>query len=379
MYKPSVMCLRSVGIAIVAVVFAVAPEKSIAQTCIAPPSGMVAWFPGDGVTNDLVTGTNGIASSGVGYAAGMVGEAFHFDGVTGVVNFPQSPSLNVGAALTIEFWMRADTDNPITSFQGLVVTEYYGMEIGQGFVPGGIGAEFFVSTNGSDYHHSTDGSSGSPIITPGVWYHYAGVFDGSALVLYENGVVVRTALHAGAIAPMSPDGFLSIGGSEGWIARHPSEAFARYFKGLIDEVTIFNRALSPSEVQDIYGAGAAGRCKPGSASLTAAIRPPINADGSSVFNVNRGVVPVKFTLAENGVDTCELPPATISVSRTAGGVRGAINESEFIHPSDDGSSFRVSGCQYIYNLNSRSLGTGTYAVDISIGGVVVGTGAFSLR
>jgi hypothetical protein len=58
---------------------------------------------------------------------------------------------------------------------------------------------------------------------------------------------------------------------------------------------------------------------------SAQIQQPINLDGSSVFSVKRGVVPVKFTLTLNGVATCELPPATISLIRTAGGVIGAID------------------------------------------------------
>src|SRR5207248_2064307 len=51
----------------------------------------------------------------------------------------------------------------------------------------------------------------------------------------------------------------------------------------------------------------------------AQVQPPINADGSSVFTVKRDVVPVKFTLTDNGSPTCDLPPATIVVTRTAGG------------------------------------------------------------
>lgn len=115
--------------------------------------------------------------------------------------------------------------------------------------------------------------------------------------------------------------------------------------------------------------------------LSAAIQPPINANGSSVFNARRGVVPVKFTLAANGAPTCELPSATISLFRTAGGSLGPINESNFIQPSDSGSNFRidVTNCQYVYNLGSSSLGVGTYLVQINIGGGAVGAGTFSLK
>jgi hypothetical protein len=54
-------------------------------------------------------------------------------------------------------------------------------------------------------------------------------------------------------------------------------------------------------------------------SYAAQVQQPINADGTSVFNVRRGVVPVKFTLTQGGVATCALPPATIAVTRTARG------------------------------------------------------------
>ena len=113
--------------------------------------------------------------------------------------------------------------------------------------------------------------------------------------------------------------------------------------------------------------------------FTAEVQPPINSDGSSVFNSKRGVVPVKFTLTENGSPTCNLPPATISLARTAGGVPGPIDESSFLQAADSGSNFRFDGCQYVYNLASNSLGTGTYLVQISIDGFPVGSATFGLQ
>jgi hypothetical protein len=95
--------------------------------------------------------------------------------------------------------------------------------------------------------------------------------------------------------------------------------------------------------------------------------------------VRRGVVPVKFTLTQGGVATCALPPATIAVTRTAGGMTGEINESVYTMPADSGSNFRIDGCQYIYNLNSGALGVGTYRIDIKINNQVVGSAIFELR
>ena len=91
------------------------------------------------------------------------------------------------------------------------------------------------------------------------------------------------------------------------------------------------------------------------------------------------VVPVKFTLTENGTPTCTLPPATITVTRTGGGVIGEVNESVYTMPADSGSNFRIDGCQYVYNLNSRALGVGVYRVDIKISGQVVGSATFGFK
>jgi hypothetical protein len=112
----------------------------------------------------------------------------------------------------------------------------------------------------------------------------------------------------------------------------------------------------------------------------AQVQPPINADGSSVFKANRGVVPVKFTLTLNGAPTCQLPPATVSLGRITGTVVGSIAESAYLMPSDNGSNFRTGAdCQYIYNLGTGSLGKGTYQVNIAIGGAIVGSGVFGLN
>jgi sugar lactone lactonase YvrE len=113
--------------------------------------------------------------------------------------------------------------------------------------------------------------------------------------------------------------------------------------------------------------------------LKAQIQQPINADGTSVFNVRRGVVPVKFTLTQDGAATCALPPATIAVTRTSGATTGAIDESVYTSSADTGSNFRINSCQYLYNLSASALGVGTYRADIKIDGTVVGSATFQLK
>jgi Beta-propeller repeat len=116
-----------------------------------------------------------------------------------------------------------------------------------------------------------------------------------------------------------------------------------------------------------------------SALYVATVQQPINADGSSVFTAMRGVVPVKFNLAIAGTATCQLPPATISLTRTTGASLGSVDESTYLQASDTGSSFRADGCQYVYNLATSSLGVGKYLVNLSIDGIVVGSATFGLK
>ena len=135
--------------------------------------------------------------------------------------------------------------------------------------------------------------------------------------------------------------------------------FARVVDGRID--------IGAFEVQDVHPC------------YTAQIQQPINADGTSVFNVRRGVVPVKFALTLNGMATCNLPPATIVVTRTAGEVIGSVDEDLYSGPADNGSNFRIANCQYAYNLSASAMGVGTYRVDIMINSQAVGSASFALR
>ena len=112
---------------------------------------------------------------------------------------------------------------------------------------------------------------------------------------------------------------------------------------------------------------------------TATVQQPINTDGSSVFKAGKGVLPVKFTLAVGGQPTCTLPPATIALTQLSGAVTGPVNESDYTMAADSGSDFRISSCQYIYNLSLTSLPAGTYQAAINIDNTTVGNATFELR
>jgi hypothetical protein len=134
---------------------------------------------------------------------------------------------------------------------------------------------------------------------------------------------------------------------------------------------VFNPPMLYDQRGSAYNRVALGRIDTGAfevqivtPSYAGQVQPPINADGTSVFRTRRGVVPVRFTLTQDGVASCDLPPATIAVTRNGGGVTG---------------NFRIDNCQYVYNLNARALGAGIYRVDILINDQAVGGASFELR
>lgn len=193
-----------------------------------------------------------------------------------------------------------------------------------------------------------------------------------------NGSVVDTATNT-VIAPAIPELSGSSGialnatGTRLYVAVTDSSTATGH---LLTVDTATHAVISTLPTGGNHASGIAlSPCRPYSAQS----KPPINDDGSSAFAANRGVIPVKFTLTNNGEPTCTLPAATIAVTRTAGTTTGNVNEAVYAMAADSGSNFRNDGCQYVYNLNAAALGPGTYSVMINIDGQTVGTATFKLK
>jgi len=86
-------------------------------------------------------------------------------------------------------------------------------------------------------HVVSDTAASGTALPLNIWTHLAFSYDGATLRLYINGVQVGTQALTGPIAAST--GSLRIGGNAVW---------GEYFKGLIDEVRIYNRALSAGEI-----------------------------------------------------------------------------------------------------------------------------------
>jgi hypothetical protein len=95
------LCFGTLGIVVGA------PHTAMSQSaCIPAPTGMVAWWPGDGNADDIVGGRNGTLVNGAGFDPGMVGQAFSFNGVNWV-EVPDDPIWTLGTSdFTIDLWVK---------------------------------------------------------------------------------------------------------------------------------------------------------------------------------------------------------------------------------------------------------------------------------
>jgi hypothetical protein len=113
---------------------------------------------------------------------------------------------------------------------------------------GTIHYQLAFDTSGVGFGGSSGGASTPWQIPLNTWVHLAGTFDGGTFRLYTNGLLAATA--AGTLGPAASTP-LRIG---------VSGSCPQTFIGLLDEISIFNRALSSNEVAAIYLAGSNGKC-----------------------------------------------------------------------------------------------------------------------
>ena len=228
--------------------------ESAKSTCLSPPTNLVSWWSAEGNAND-VAGTNNGSFIGAIYDIGEVGFAFSFNGGSNNVIIPASATLDVGSGggLTVEAWIKTtdtSTGRPIIEW---APNGNYGVHFWvHAFGAGVLYADLFGTDGASHILQSPSG-----VVTNNVFQHVALTYDKASGIgrLYGNGVLV-TEVNLGSFTPVtSPD--LYIGYRPSFVPYGPIP-----FKGLIDETSVYSRALSASEIVAIYNAGAAGKCGP---------------------------------------------------------------------------------------------------------------------
>lgn len=214
-------------------------------------SGLVGWWSGERNTNDDLDINNGNLLGGLKFGPGKVGKGFLFDADGQGVKIPSSPSLTIRNDITFSAWI-----NP-SSLGIMPIIEYD--TSGEG--SGGLGIHFWIYPDSKTLFVNLINTNGTlcEVDAPGTiqmnqFQHVVMTYSQSTEIakLYVNGSVVKQQ-QVGRIS-LATNGSVNIGYRDASV----SLQFAT-FRGVIDEVSIYNRALSDDEIKAIYDFGSTGK------------------------------------------------------------------------------------------------------------------------
>ncbi len=211
-------------------------KNSLITITAQPPNniGLVAAYNFEGSSTTTATDLSGYGNHGSIKEAALVtdgssGNALNFDGVNDLVTVNDSASLDLSTGFTFEAWVKpASIKRSSVVFKeqaGGSVYNLYAYEDADLW-----GSSFNDGVN----EHVVSGANPLPI---NQWTHLVSTYDGAKLQLYKNGVLESSSAQSGTIK--ISDGVLQIGGNSVW---------GEYFQGYIDEVKIYNRALTQAEI-----------------------------------------------------------------------------------------------------------------------------------
>ena len=243
-------------------------SRKVAVACVQPPANMVSWWPGDGNGNDIVGSNPGTLINGVTFATGKVSKAFVLDGVGQYVDAGNAPSLHVSSGdFTVDAWVRFKAlSHPPGSNKHNAPPGDMSIADKMRAVNGVPNVDGWRLLKQNDNHFwfclgggSAGNTCGNPgytvvsttVATVGTWYLVAAVKTSTTFSIYVNGVQQ---------ASQSTPAFTDTNTTHLLIGSNVYEGAD--LNGKIDEVELFNRALSSAEILSIFKAGAAGKCKP---------------------------------------------------------------------------------------------------------------------
>jgi Concanavalin A-like lectin/glucanases superfamily len=206
------------------------------------PTGLVGWWAAEGTATDG-TGNHhdGTVSGGVSYLAGRYGSGFAFDGISGVVEVPDSSALRLTSALSLEFWAKRQR-----YAIDLVLEKGGDWNLGS---ESNYGAGLHSINNRMFYFIFRGGWRGTSGVADFNWHHYTVTAANGAAnpVLYIDGVSRPIEFSAGAaklnLYPSLRPLHLGAQMSPGW---------NYYGNNLLDDVRIYNRELAAAEVSYLY-------------------------------------------------------------------------------------------------------------------------------
>jgi len=251
------------------------PQSENAVPCLPSPPGMVAWWTADEIIPDIVR-QEGILSGHVTIGEGKAGEGFTFDGIDNLINASDDGFPLGSEARTLEFWMKPALKAAMPVAYGSFAPNdafYALVKDGYACIGQWRGGPLEVC--------------GSKNVVDGEWHHLALTYDGATALLYVDGVLetqVEKSYHT------TSSQMLYIGS--------PVEDGEQYYKGLLDEISLYARALTAAEIQAIFTVGSAGKCK---GKLLTALNEPFEMEETCAGGVCQQTPLPTLTLARDCV------------------------------------------------------------------------------
>jgi hypothetical protein len=215
-----------------------------------PTNGLVGYWPFNGNANDVSgNGNNGVVN-GAALAIdrfGIIDKSYSFDGISNYISINNSSSLNIiGTQITLSFWLYSNNNPNDANYKGISKGGY---DIGSGY-------EFI-------YRNSFSGDDGVIQITGGTgiqdcnvgynmnaafgqWIHLAVTLNNGVASFYVNGVY-QVGDNLNQISQ-----FVSNNSNLLFGKRNPLNSNAGFLKGKMDDVGIWNRALTQQEITNLF-------------------------------------------------------------------------------------------------------------------------------
>jgi hypothetical protein len=264
-----------------------------------PTDGLVGWWPFNGNAND----ESGNGNNGVVYLAGLTDDrfsspnaAFIFNNGPDKITVPNSNDLQLTNSFTISCWIKT---LPNTYGTG---NEYYNI-LSKWGSSGDASYQLAINPSGNVFFSTHSNSNSTELVSNSIlsfdsWYQLLYTQQNNSGKLYVNGVLEAESENMNI--PMIMNNYVLFGSNEVPLGYYPSSLA---FEGKIDDIAIYNRALTPQEIQNLYngstettdtGNGVAPL--PQGIPYQAAAR---DAQGQSLVNA---AVNVRFTLHEGAAD-----------------------------------------------------------------------------
>ncbi|MHC4558251.1 MAG: LamG-like jellyroll fold domain-containing protein [Planctomycetota bacterium] len=212
-------------------------------------ANLILHYEFEGNANDSSgNGNHGDPNGGVSYTAGKIGQAISLDGVNDYVAIQNLNYASTGyTGWTVCAWIRTSS-SLMQTIASLDRSEYWRLELGESTYAGAgeVGWEVDTITGQVDAISTT-------LVDDGKWHHVVGVFDNGQLIIYIDGKI-ETLSYGGSTSGSGTIRYGFIGSqSEATVFDGDRSATPGHFDGDLDDIRIYERALSQAEIVNLTG------------------------------------------------------------------------------------------------------------------------------